>query len=93
MTPGSHNPDSPDSSDADAGIAAAVRLVVELQLGRDEVSLDQHLVEELNADSFDVMNIVAVLEEQHDVTITEEAASRVTTVADLVQLVADASRT
>ena len=69
-------------------LSAAVRLVVELQLGRDEVTLDQHLVEELNADSFDVMNIVAVLEEQHQVMITEEAAARLETVADLVQLVA-----
>ena len=65
----------------------AVMLVVELQLGRDRVGIDQHLTGDLEADSFDIMNIVAILEEDHGVVITEEAATTVETVGDLIQLV------
>lgn len=71
-------------------IAASVRLVIELQLGRDKVADSERLVEDLEADSFDVMNIVAVLEEQHDVMITEEQAADAETVRDLVELVSAA---
>ncbi len=67
--------------------AASVRLAVELQLGRETVSLDDHLAEDLDADSFDLMNIAAVLEEDHGIFITEEAAGAVRTVGDLVDLV------
>ena len=68
-------------------LSEAVRLVVELQLGREEVTADERLVEDLEADSFDLMNIVAIVEDDHGVMITEEAAATVRTVGDLVALV------
>ena len=76
------------SSDAENNaVSDAAKLVVELQLGQEEVTMDQSLVEDLEADSFDLMNIVAILEEDHGVAITEEAAAAVRTVGDLVALV------
>jgi acyl carrier protein len=69
------------------GLSDAVRLVVELQLGRPTVELTDRLAEDLNADSFSLMNIVVVLEENLSVRITEEAAASVHTVGDLVALV------
>jgi len=71
----------------DAGIGDAVRLVVELQLGRQSVTMDQRLAEDLEADSFDAMNIIAILEENFRITISEEAAAATVTVGDLVRLV------
>jgi acyl carrier protein len=80
-------PPAGDGPDRLADLRGAVRLVVELQLGRDAVADTDQLVADLEADSFDVMNIVAVLEENHGVMITEQAAVEVRTVEDLVQLV------
>lgn len=71
----------------DGGIGDAVRLVIELQLGRESVTMEQRLAEDLEADSFDVMNIIAILEEDHRITISEEAAAATVTVGDLVRLV------
>ncbi len=70
----------------------AVRLAVELQLGRERVELDDRLVEDLEADSFDLMSIVVRLEEDLGVHINEESAAAVQTVDDLVHLVASLRR-
>jgi len=74
-------------ADAAHGLSDAVRLVVELQLGHPTVVLTDRLAEDLAADSFGLMNIVIVLEEDLGVQITEEAAAGVHTVGDLVALV------
>jgi acyl carrier protein len=73
---------------ADHGLPEAVALVVELHLGKESVKMDQRLFEDLEADSFDLLNIVVILEEEHDIAISESAAAAVRTVADLVALVA-----
>ncbi len=67
--------------------ATAVRLAVELHLGRETVADGDRLTEDLGADSFDLMNIAAILEEDLDIVITEQAAAEVRTVGDLVALV------
>lgn len=73
-------------------VREAVRLAVELQLGRERVELDDRLVEDLEADSFDLMSIVVRLEEDLGVHIIEESAAAVRTVDDLVHLVASLRR-
>ena len=68
-------------------VADSVRLAIELQLGHEEVSQGQRLAEDLDATSFDLLNLVITLEENHGIHITEQAAAQVRTVGDLVALV------
>jgi len=64
--------------------------LVELQLGVERAHDADRLVEDLGAESADLMNLVATLEERYDVEIDEREASRARTVADLGALVAAA---
>ena len=57
--------------------------LVARQLGRREVGLDDRLIEDLGAESVDLVNIVAVLEETYQVTVEEERLPLLRTVRDL----------
>lgn len=65
----------------------AIHLVVELQLGIEQVTADDRLTEDLGADSFDLMNIIVVIEHDHRIAISETDAAGVHTVGDLVTFV------
>jgi acyl carrier protein len=69
-----------------SSVRDAVHLVLEIQLGVDTIGTDDRLFEDLDADSFDLMNVVVILEEDHGVAISETAAASVHTVGDLVSL-------
>lgn len=61
--------------------------LVGLQLGVAEVRLTDRLVEDLGAESADLMNLVATVEERYGIEIGEEEGARLRTVAELVGLV------
>lgn len=65
-----------------------VRALVTRQLGRHGVSLDDRLVEDLGADSMDLVTIVAVAEETYHVQIAEERLPLLRTVRDVAAEVA-----
>ena len=67
--------------------ADAIRLAVELQLGLEDVDDESRLREDLRADSFALMSLVASIEEDHGVEITETEAAGLATVAELIALV------
>ena len=75
------------TDDSASSMRDAVHLVLELQLGVESVRTNDRLFEDLDADSFDLMNVVVILEEDHSVTISEAAAASASTVGDLVSLV------
>jgi acyl carrier protein len=62
--------------------------LVARQLGLHEVGLDDRLVEDLGAESIDVVTIVAVVEESYRVSVDEERLPRLRTVRDLAEEVA-----
>lgn len=62
--------------------------VVGLQLGRREVRLGERLIEDLGADSSDLLNLVVALEDRFDIAIGEEDIARLRTVEDLLLTVA-----
>ncbi len=64
-----------------------VRGVVALQLGRKKVAPEDRIVEDLGAESVDVVNLIARVEERYDVTIEETELADVRTVADLYEQV------
>jgi len=62
--------------------------LVGLQLGQDEVRPEDELQADLGAESADVANLVAVLEDRYGVEIDEEELPDLVTVADLYRRVA-----
>ena len=64
-----------------------INKLVGLQLGVRDVTADVLLVEELGAESADVVNIIAVLEEKYQIAVKESEIAKIQTPADLFMLV------
>jgi acyl carrier protein len=66
---------------------AVVRILIE-QLGIEEsqVTPEARIVEDLNADSLDVMEILMAVEEQFKLSIPDDVSERVSTVGELIEL-------
>jgi len=69
-----------------------VKEVVAEQLGvnAEEIKEDSKFVEDLGADSLDVVELVMALEEKFDIEIPDEAAEKIATVADAVKFIEEA---
>jgi acyl carrier protein len=68
-----------------------VQKVIVEQLGVDEsaVTPEASFVDDFNADSLDLVELVMAFEQEFDVSISEEEAVRVRTVADAVRLLSE----
>jgi acyl carrier protein len=64
-----------------------IRKLVGMQLGKRNVNDKDRFVEDLGAESADVANIVATVEEKYGVTIKESEIARLLTSEDLFVLV------
>jgi len=65
-----------------------IQTIVRLQLGLTEIpGLHTHLIEELGAESADIVNLIATLEEKYRIFINEEELVNIQTVTDLHRLV------
>ena len=62
-------------------------LVEQLDVSEDEVTISASIVDDLGADSLDVVEIIMGLEEEFDVEIPDEDAEKVTTVQLIVTYV------
>ncbi len=69
-----------------------VKEVVAEQLGVniDEIKEDSKFVEDLGADSLDVVELVMALEEKFDIEIPDESAEGIATVSDAVKFIEEA---
>jgi len=63
-----------------------VSRVVGLVLGRRRLTADQRLVEDLGAESADMLNIMVTLEQKYGVKIDETEMTNAATVRDLYQI-------
>ena len=70
-----------------SGVDEQVLEMVAVQLGVDRVAEEDSLVEELGAESADVLNLVANLEDRYDIEIAEEEIPELTTAGEVVALV------
>ena len=61
----------------------------ELAVDRDEVTEDSSFIEDLGADSLDVVELVMAFEEEFDVEIPDEDAEDIRTVEDAVNYLED----
>lgn len=66
-----------------------IKKLVSLQLGKRNFNEESLLVEDLNAESADIANIVAVLEEKYQITVTELEIAKIRTPSDLFRLASE----
>ncbi|NCO00391.1 MAG: acyl carrier protein [Epsilonproteobacteria bacterium] len=59
-------------------------VVEQLSVNADEVKEDSKFVEDLGADSLDVVELVMALEEKFDIEIPDDEAEKIRTVRDVV---------
>ena len=61
------------------------------QLGVDEgdVTMDSSLIDDLNADSLDLVELIMAMEQEFSISIPDEQAERIKTVNDAVSFIAD----
>lgn len=64
-------------------------IVEQLDKRPEEITLDASFVDDLNADSLDLVELVMAFEQEFDVTIPEEEAEHVRTVGDAVRLLSE----
>lgn len=62
-------------------------LVEQLDAGEDEVTSNASVIEDLGADSLDVVEIIMGLEEEFDIEIPDEEAEKLTTVQRIVEYI------
>jgi acyl carrier protein len=61
----------------------------QLSVSADEIKPESKFVEDLGADSLDVVELVMALEEAFDIEIPEEQSENIKTVADAVKFIED----
>jgi acyl carrier protein len=61
----------------------------QLGVGPEEVTPDASFIEDLGADSLDIVELVMALEEEYDLEITDEQAEKIRTVQDVVKFIED----
>ncbi|MBF0350155.1 MAG: acyl carrier protein [SAR324 cluster bacterium] len=73
-------------------IEAKVFATISEQLGVDKskIKLDAHFIDDLEADSLDIVELVMALEEQFEISIPDEAAEKITTVRSAVDYIKSA---
>jgi acyl carrier protein len=62
-------------------------VVEQLNVNPDEVKLESDFVEDLGADSLDVVELVMALEEKFEIEIPDEDAEGIKTVKDVVEYI------
>ena len=62
-------------------------VVAQLNVGEGEVKMESKFIDDLGADSLDVVELVMALEEKFDIEIPDEAAEKIATVGDVVNYI------
>ncbi|MEG1774160.1 MAG: acyl carrier protein [Oscillospiraceae bacterium] len=64
-------------------------LVEQLDLDEDDITMDSSIVDDLGADSLDVVDIVMSLEDEFDTEIPDDTIENIKTVGDVVRFIED----
>jgi acyl carrier protein len=64
-----------------------VRNIIAEQLGIDpeEITMESSFIDDLGADSLDIVELIMALEEEFDIEIPDEDAEKIKTVGDVVE--------
>lgn len=74
-----------------ASVYERVQGIVAERLGVDEdkVTMDAAFIDDLNADSLDLVEVIMAMEQEFDLEIKDEDAENIRTVADAVQYITE----
>ena len=66
-----------------------VKKIIVEQLGveEDEVTMESSFIDDLGADSLDIVELIMALEEEFDIEILDGEAEKITTVGDAVEYI------
>ena len=62
-------------------------LAEQLNINADTIDLKSRVIEDLGADSLDVVEMLMVLEDEFNVTVSDEESLKLKTVGDIVNLI------
>ena len=70
-------------------VEAKVKSIIAEQLGvgEDEIKLESAFIEDLGADSLDIVELVMELEEEFEITIPDEQAEKIKTVGEAIDYI------
>ena len=70
-------------------IEAKVKSIIadQLGVGEDEIKLESSFIEDLGADSLDIVELVMAMEEEFEVEIPDEEAENIKTVGDAINYI------
>ncbi|AKF82553.1 acyl carrier protein [Myxococcus sp. MISCRS1] len=74
-----------------SAIEAKVKNIIadQLGVGEDEIKPESSFIEDLGADSLDIVELVMAMEEEFEVEIPDEEAENIKTVGDAIKYVTD----
>ncbi|MHB1483889.1 MAG: acyl carrier protein [Saccharofermentanales bacterium] len=64
-------------------------LVDQLGVDPDQVTMESNFIDDLNADSLDIVELVMAMEQEFGISIPDEEAERIKTVGDAVNFIKD----
>ncbi len=62
-------------------------IVDQLGVDEDSITMDSSFVDDLNADSLDMVELVMAMEQEFDISVPDEVAEKVGTVGDAVEFI------
>ena len=62
-------------------------IIEQLSVEEDDITMDTHLMKDLEADSLDAVEIIMAIEDEYGIEIPDEVAEKFQTVGDLVHYV------
>lgn len=74
-------------TDENTGVESKVKKIAAKQLGIEEaeISLDASFVDDLNADSLDLVELMMAFEEEFDCLISDDVAEKIKTISDAIE--------
>ncbi len=62
-------------------------IVEQLGIDADEVTMEASFIDDLGADSLDIVELIMALEEEFDMEIPDEEAEKISTVGDVINYI------
>ena len=62
-------------------------LAQQLDISEEKINMDTHIIDDLGADSLDVVELIMSLEDEYGIVITDEAVRELYTVREVVEFV------